>query len=456
MKYAGLIISILVFFTGCQKDEISNSSPGTRNSSLEEAISPLESSADLDVLLNDIGDSRYVLLGEASHGTAEYYTWRAEISKRLIQEKGFNMIAVEGDWPDLYKLNQYISGSNSSASAADVLRQLNRWPTWMWANEEVASLGEWLKTYNQGNAGNQVRFFGMDVYSVWQSMDEVIAFLQERNPAAAQQAEAAYQCMRAYQSDEWGYANATMNDKVNCEEQMQLVYDLVQQVAGENMDEEAFSALQNARVVKNGERYYYTAVRSNSESWNVRDRHMMETVNSLVSQYGDNTKVIIWAHNTHVGDARATDMKNEGMVNIGQLIREEHGDEGVYNVGFSSYQGTVVASSSWGSATQIMDLPAARTGSWEEILHRYSPEDKIVLLNGLKDNSDFTRQIGHRAVGVVYDPTQEQGNYVPSVLPERYNAFIFIDQTEALHPLKDEPLGREVASMRNEVSMVLD
>lgn len=456
MKY--FLLNILLAFTllSCKEQEEGLQPNNETEAAIPaSAITALESPQDLDRLLNEIGDSHYVLLGEASHGTAEYYTWRAEITKRLVKEKGFTIVAVEGDWPDLYKLNKYVKGSaEQGTSARQVLQQLDRWPTWMWANEEVADLGEWLRTYNQSQEpAKQVGFYGIDVYSLQASMEEVLAYLEEQDPASASIARDALACFAPYNGDEWAYAQAASNTDKSCADELAAVLAAVQQQA-ENAparDEAVFNAAQNALVAINAERYFTTAVRDNAASWNVRDRHMMETINRLVDQQGDEAKVIIWEHNTHVGDARATDMANAGMVNVGQLVREQHSDQGVYIVGFGSYAGTVVAASRWEGQMQVMQVPQAIPGSWEALLHSLEPTNLIVFMDELRGNSKFTKPIGHRAIGVVYNPASEQGNYVPSVMPARYDAFVFIDETNALHPLQNTDGARKSKAMLEKV-----
>lgn len=456
MKY--FLLNILLAFTllSCKEQEEGLQPNNETEAAIPvSAITALESPQDLDRLLNEIGDSHYVLLGEASHGTAEYYTWRAEITKQLVKEKGFTIVAVEGDWPDLYKLNKYVKGSaEQGTSARQVLQQLDRWPTWMWANVEVADLGEWLRTYNQSQEpAKQVGFYGIDVYSLQASMEEVLAYLEEQDPASASIARDALACFAPYNGDEWAYAQAASNTDKSCADELAAVLAAVQQQA-ENAparDEAVFNAAQNALVAINAERYFTTAVRDNAASWNVRDRHMMETINRLVDQQGDEAKVIIWEHNTHVGDARATDMANAGMVNVGQLVREQHSDQGVYIVGFGSYAGTVVAASRWEGQMQVMQVPQAIPGSWEALLHSLEPTNLIVFMDELRGNSKFTKPIGHRAIGVVYNPASEQGNYVPSVMPARYDAFVFIDETNALHPLQDTDGARKSNAMLEKV-----
>lgn len=402
------------------------------------AVHPLETEADLDVLLQKIGDDRIVLLGEASHGTSEFYIWRAEFSKRLIEEKGFTLIAVEGDWSDAYPLNNYIRGNSTAATAEEALQEFDRWPTWMWANEEIAGLAEWLRTHNTGKtAAEQAGFYGLDIYGLWESMEEVHAYLEQTDPAAAQASREVLNCFAPYHQDEDAYISATLSSAENCADELAAVLEEVQvKLAAEAPQHEAaFNALQNALVAVNAERYYRTAAVSNAESWNIRDEHMTGTIERLLQQHGPDAKIIVWEHNTHIGDARATDMANAGMVNVGQLVREQYGQENVYAIGFGTYSGTVIAARQWGGATQVMNVPEAQQGSWEWILHRQSPPDKIILMDDLRQEQKFMSRIGHRAIGVTYNPGNETGNYVPSVLPERYDAFVFIDETEALHPL---------------------
>ena len=430
-----ILFCCTLFIIACKDDD--QSVEPEQPTELQNAVVALTDAADLDTLLKEIGDSRFVLLGEASHGTSEFYEWRAEISRQLITEKGFNVIAVEGDWPDLYRFNSYINGSDAHGSSAeDVLAQMDRWPTWMWANEEVASFGEWLRANNESSMARSVSFYGIDVYSLWDSMEEVLDYLEEVDPPSAEDARTAIKCFGTFNGgDEFAYAQEKTSGSIDCADELEVLLATVQDIAGARGDDAALNALQNADIALNAEKYYVTALRNSSESWNIRDRHMMETVNRITEHHGDNSKVIIWAHNTHVGDARATDMARDGMVNIGQLIREQHAESGVHITGFGTYSGSVVASDAWGAEAESMRVPDAQPNSWESMLHGASPGDKIVFLTALKDNEQYNASIGHRAIGVVYDPENERGNYVPSVLPDRYDTFIFIDETEALSPL---------------------
>jgi erythromycin esterase-like protein len=402
---------------------------------------PLRSPDDLDALLERIGGARHVLLGEASHGTHEYYTWRDAFSRRLIEEKGFSFIAVEGDWPDCYRVNRYVKGSaDSGDSARDVLHNFERWPTWMWANEEVVELAEWLRRHNDGlPEDRKVGFYGLDVYSLWDSLYAVLSYLQRTDPSALPAAWAALRCFEPYGEDVQQYARVTRFVPNWCEDEVvALLRELRRKApAYEAHDREAyFVAEQNALVLRNAEAYYRAMVRGGPESWNVRDRHMAETLERLTLAHGPAAKGIVWEHNTHIGDARFTDMADDGMVNLGQLARERDGGEGVVLVGFGSYGGSVLAGKRWDAPMERMPVPPAREGSWEEVLHRAGATDKLLLLAETGQASGWLEPRGHRAIGVVYHPEYEgYGNYVPTVLPRRYDAFLYLDTTEALRPL---------------------
>jgi erythromycin esterase len=401
----------------------------------------LQREQDLDVLLQEIGNAKVVLLGEASHGTAEYYTWRTAISKRLIQEKGFDFIAVEGEWADSYRVNNFIKGpKQDSAAVISLLRHYNRWPTWMWGNYEVAELVAWLNAYNQNqDATGKAGFYGLDVYCLWESMAELMPYLQGKDASVVKAARRVHQCFQPYSGDGQQYAQAVANAAPLCRAETRRLWQSVQQLTKEmpgNTEAELVME-QNALVALNAERYYRTMVESSSASWNIRDRHMAQTLDRLLQFHGPDAKAIIWAHNTHVGDARFTDMAQQGEVNLGQLVRKEYGEENVFIVGFGSYSGSVIAAGAWGAPIQNIEVPAAAQGSWEQILHQLSPANKIIFSKNIRQNKYLRRPVGHRAIGVVYNPQLEAfGNYVPSVIPKRYDAFIFIDQTQALHPLR--------------------
>jgi erythromycin esterase len=420
----------------------------TRTSAMEEDIRrqalPLSDPSDLDPLIRRIGNARYVLLGEATHGTSEFYEWRAALSRRLIREHGFSFVAVEGDWPDCYRLNRYVkSYGDSGESARDVLHAFDRWPTWMWANREVAEFAEWMRDHNQRLAeSRQAGFYGLDVYSLWDSMHAVVEYLESVDPALARSARAAYRCFEPYGEDVQEYARATALVPTTCEREalsvLAALRDKAVEYRGDGRDA-FFNAEQNALVARNAELYYRTMVRGGPTSWNVRDAHMVETLDRLMAHHGPNAKAIVWEHNTHIGDARFTDMARAGMFNVGQLVRQQHDAEDVVIVGFGTHRGTVVAGDEWGAPMRRMRVPPAREGSLEDVMHAASPADSMLIFDGKDDGGieGLDRPIGHRAIGVVYDPRNEHwGNYVPTIVPRRYDAFMYIDQSagvDALH-----------------------
>lgn len=436
VKYLLLMIMLLVF--GC-KGAASVDQPA-----MNLPFHPLQSERDLDALIDQIGEKKIVLLGEASHGTMEYYRWRAEISKRLIQEKGFDMIAVEGEWADSYRVNQFVKGSlRDSLSTLTLLKQYDRWPTWMWGNYEVAGLVSWLNQYNQNKAEPaKVGFYGLDVYCLWESMQELMPYIQG-NDSLMQMAEEVRKCFQPFSSDPIQYAYAVRNASQDCKAQTQRLYNAVMNYTASSSGESAFLMQQNAMVALNGEKYYHAAATSNATSWNIRDRHMATTVKRLLDHHGSDSKMVIWAHNTHVGDARYTDMAAAGMVNLGQLVRQFYGPEQVYIVGFGSYSGKVTAADAWGGTIRTMRVPKAKKGSWEDILHGSGPYNKLLFSNELRQTPPLLTSIGHRAIGVQYNPAAESGNYVPTIIPNRYDAFLYFDTTTALTPIpitgKKEP-----------------
>lgn len=399
---------------------------------------PLEKKETVDQLVEQAGRSKYVLMGEASHGTSEFYKVRAELSKRLITEQGFRVIAVEGDWPACYTLNRYIKGYSDHENAREALEDFNRWPTWMWANEEIIALAEWLRSYNRDKTeAEKVGFYGIDVYSLWESMDEILKYLGTQDRADLEAAREAFACFEPFGRDEQTYGISASLYGEGCEEE---VIDLLGKLQDKWKDmpaedqESALSAELNAMAVKGAESYYRTMIRHDTESWNVRDRHMVAALEKIMEFYGKDARCLVWEHNTHIGDARATDMAREGMINVGQLLREQHGKE-VYAIGFGTYHGTVIAGRSWGASPDIMQVPPALRNSWEELLHRTGAEDKVLMF-GEEETSLDEMMIGHRAIGVVYHPEQESGNYVPTVIPLRYHAFVYLDHTAAVNPIK--------------------
>jgi erythromycin esterase len=411
---------------------------------VREAALPLGAPADLDPLMDLIGDSRYVLLGEATHGTSEFYTWRTAISQRLIRERGFSFVGVEGDWPDCYRVNRFVKGiSGTGDEAVGTLHSFTRWPTWMWANREMVGLATWLRAHNDSRAPDQrVGFYGLDVYSLWESMAAVVEYLEGVDPALARAARGAYECFEPYNENPEQYARATALVPTSCEDDAVAVLKALRSRADRfraNDRDEFFNVEQNALVARDAELYYRTMVRGGPDSWNMRDYHMMDTLDRLMAHHGERSKAIVWEHNTHVGDARFTDMQWRGLVNVGQLVRERHARDGVVLVGFGTHRGTVIAGEEWGAPMRRMAVPPARTGSWEDVLHRGVGTDALFCFDRGAPGGDILElddPYPHRAIGVVYDPKREAwGNYVPTIIPRRYDAFLFVEQSRAVDPL---------------------
>lgn len=410
---------------------------------LKEAIKkfalPYETKEDLTPVLGAIGDAKIVLLGEASHGTSEFYTVRAELSKRLIEEKGFTLIAVEGDWPSTQHINKFIKGyKDGSVNVQDALKAFKRFPAWMWANEEIAKFITWLKKHNEQKE-EKVGFYGIDVYSLWESLDEVITYLSKTDPEGTDLAFAkkAFACFEPFNRHPETYAISSINITEACVDEVSKLLTSIRTHEDKYKDTEEtdLNLKINAMVARNAEEYYRAMVRSDELSWNVRDEHMVEAINEIMDYHGKNAKIIIWEHNTHIGDASATDMEAAGMVNVGQILRLQNRKENVFAIGFGTNRGTVIASSEWGLPYKEIDVPPAKEESWEDELHKAGAFNKFFIFNE-ENRSLFNNWIGHRAIGVVYNPEFEAyGNYVPSKIGSRYDSFIYIDQTKALSPI---------------------
>ncbi|WP_443749321.1 erythromycin esterase family protein [Asticcacaulis solisilvae] len=403
---------------------------------------------DYDALMVMAENARFVLIGEASHGTAEFYRRRAEITRRLIEEKGFMAVAVEADWPDAFTVNRYLK-SDKVASAAEALSDFRRFPTWVWRNTEVRGFVDWLHDYNIRSRRGAVGFYGLDLYSLNSSIDAVVAYLESVDPEAAKRARSRYGCMTAYADPEaYGYMTGRAGD-ASCEDELAAqLRDLRQNTFAwldhdGALDGEAFfSAEQNARLVKNAEVYYRAMFRGRPRSWNVRDTHMADTLDELADflgeQQGRPARIVVWAHNSHIGDARATDMRRRGELNLGQLVRQRHPDESLL-IGFSTYNGTVTAAEDWDRPHETKQVRDALAGSIEDILHRVGMPE--FLLN-LRDRPEVRHLLEEprisRFIGVIYRPdTERQTHYYDVALPDEFDAVIHLDQTSALQPLPE-------------------
>jgi erythromycin esterase-like protein len=409
----------------------------TIESSIKKHALPFEHNQHFPPLIDAIGEVKYVLLGEASHGTSEFYTTRTDLTKKLIQEKGFTFIAVEGDWPACYEVNRYIKGYKTSYSTArDALQAFNRWPTWMWSNKEVVDLIEWLKSYNE-TQDVKVGFYGLDVYSLWESMEAIIQYLENTHSPELDQARKAFECFEPFhrKAEQYGVSAALYGE--DCKQEVLALLQSLQTNRNkyENDEEASLNLLVNALVTTNAEQYYHAMITNDNESWNIRDHHMVHALEHISTYYGSDAKGIVCEHNTHIGDARATDMAHAGLVNVGQLTREKYGEDHVYAIGFGTYKGTVIAATKWGAPYEVMTVPEATAGSWEHSLYKAGNGNKLLLFDAMNQH-EFNETIGHRAIGVIYHPEYEHlGNYVPTRVSGRYNAFIYIEETKALSPI---------------------
>lgn len=398
------------------------------------------SATELNPLIKEASHAKYVLLGEASHGTSEFYTIRTNLTKQLIREHSFSFVAVEGDWPACYEVNRYIKGmAPEYSSAEDVLQKsFNRWPSWMWANQEIVELIDWLYAYNQTQTGKKIGFYGLDVYSLWESMEAIVNYLEKIKSPDLEKALQAIECFDPYERKPEKYGISAAFYGEDCmNEVLELLKTITENKKMDHSDPESTLNMNiNAIVASNAEHYYHTMITNDNESWNIRDRHMVEALHHIGDYYGPTAKGIIWEHNTHIGDARATDMASEGMVNVGQLTREKYGQQNIYAIGMGTYHGTVIAATKWGVQPEVMSVPNGAKGSWEESIHNASASNQYLMFT--EENKDLFRSVvGHRAIGVVYHPEYEHhGNYVPSRLSERYDAFIHVEKTTALLPLK--------------------
>ena len=414
---------------------------------LSQAVHKITRPADYDPLMDLIGDAQLVLLGEASHGTEEFYRERANITMRLITERGFNAVAIEGDWPDAYRINEYVRGERP-VSAIQALEGFQRFPSWMWANREVLQFISWLHDHNQRlREEDRTGFYGLDLYSMHTSMAAVIAYLDKMDPDAAKHARARYACLDHFgvNPQSYGYG-INYGGLAACEEEvirqlLELRSNAENYLAddGRSAADAYFYATQNARLVKNAEEYYRQMFSRSVSSWNLRDQHMTETLEALIehlSQTRNRAKVVVWAHNSHIGDARATEMGGRGEFNIGQLVRERYGDAAV-NVGFMTYSGTVTAASDWDEPGQRKRVRIGMRGSYEKLMHEVGIPAFLLRFDQNPDLAEPLREPRlERAIGVVYRPVTERvSHYFMASLPHQFDAVLHIDETRALEPL---------------------
>jgi erythromycin esterase-like protein len=418
---------------------------------IKRAVHPLSGEArDYVPLLKMVDGSRFCLLGEATHGTHEFYRERAEITKRLIKEQGFTAVAVEADWPDAFRVNRYVRGFGDDRNADEALGGFKRFPTWMWRNTVALDFVEWLRDYNAllNEGATKVGFYGLDLYSLYTSIEAVLGYLNKVDPAAAQRARYRYSCFEHFAEDTqaYGYA-ANFGLSESCErEVIEQLIELRRQAAdyasrdGRVAQDEFFFAEQNARLVLNVERYYRSMFRGRVESWNLRDGHMAETLGALVTHLnaqGQMAKIAVWEHNSHLGDARATYMADYGELNVGQLVRQQYGDEARL-IGFTTYIGTVTAASEWDGPAERKRLRPALNESYEAIFNQTGGADFLLTLRSDRGVANVLREPRlERAIGVIYLPqTERQSHYFDARLSDQFDAVIHFDETRALEPLE--------------------
>lgn len=405
---------------------------------------------EFDRFLKYAGKCRFVLLGEASHGTHEFYRTRAELTKRLITNYGFNLICWEADWPDALRVNRYIQSRGSDDSAEQALRGFKRFPAWMWRNTDIVELIDWLCSYNQSlpKTATRVAVHGLDLYSLHSSMAEVIRYLETVDPQAAEQARQRYSCFEDYGEDPQHYGMiAGLKQAGDCEEE--VVQQLVEMqrrwsdaLHDENREgaDHLFYAEQNARVAKNAEAYYRAMYHGRPNTWNLRDSHMAEILDELCDHFrmqGDEPKAIIWAHNSHLGDARATQMGERGELNLGQLVRQRHPRE-TWNLGFTTYTGTVMAADDWDGDAKIKRVRPGLQDSYENLFHETGLRNFLI---NIRPNTELTRRLSdpllERAIGVIYRPENERySHYFEAHIAQQFDSVIHFDETRALTALE--------------------
>jgi erythromycin esterase len=432
------LLTCTLFFFACKTFHAGNTTiaAGRQDSSAQIPYYPLHNEKDLDVLINEIGEARVVLLGESTHGTHEFYQWRSAITKRLIEEKGFDFIAVEGDWVDSYKVNQFIKGQKQDSLAVlELLKQYDRWPSSMWGNYETAALVQWLNGYDQNIISkDKIGFYGLDVYSFWEWTDQDLPVQDIVLQNAVKRVRDSF---ASYNNDALKYAEAVHKTNVNYSAVTQNLWSIIQKnMEKQPKDEARFALQQEALLALEGERYFRTMAGDQVKSWNIRENYMAETIKQLLNFYDGNSKAIIWVHNGHAGDAQYSDMAGAGNTSVGEILKKGMGNNKVFSVGFGTNKGSVMAGYYWNATLQKMEVPPARTGSWENILHALNPDDKIILSGELRNNKALNQWIAIRSIGAAYS---NNAIYGMAIIPKRFDAFIYIDSTAALRPIKKMP-----------------
>ncbi len=396
--------------------------------------------AELEPLLDRIGDARVVCLGEASHGTAEFYDMRAAITRALIERKGFTILALEADWPEAQRLDRFV---RSTTVEPHPEQAFDRFPTWMWANRQVRACVDWIKSYNDSlaDSARHVGIYGLDLYSLHRSIASVLRYLDDVDPAAARVARHRYGCLEPWQQDPAAYGAAVLSGRYQaCEKDVvDMLTDMIRNRArlADKDPERLFDAVRNADLVAHAEEYYRVMYYGSATSWNLRDQHMFETLEAVLRHRGTAARAVVWAHNSHLGDAEWTEMSARGEYNIGQLARNRFGED-AYLVGFGTDHGTVAAASDWGGPLEIKRVRPAHERSYERVCHESGV--RAFLLPLRTGHAALRRELGaerlERAIGVIYRPeTELQSHYFKAVLPRQFDEWIWFDETRAVDPL---------------------
>ena len=404
-----------------------------------ETFTDLDKAA-LEPLLSRIGNSRVVLIGEATHGTSEFYRMRARITRELIERHGFNMVAIEADWPDAARIDNYVRHRHIRRAGWTAFA---RFPTWMWRNEETRQFVDWLHERNaQAAPAQRAAFYGLDLYSLYGSIRSVIHYLESVDPDLATIARQRYGCLTPWEADPAAYGHAALTRRYqSCERDVaHMLVELLQkgQDYTHKDGERFFDASQNARLIANAERYYRTMYYGSRASWNLRDTHMFETLKSLLDHHGPNSKAVIWAHNSHIGDASATEMNVIGASSISGSSAVSASARSSYHMGFGTNDGTVAAASSWDAPMQVMAVCPAHPQSYERLFHLTNVLGFLLPLRS-KAGSDLGDRLSaprlERAIGVVYRPESElASHYFEAVLPRQFDEYIWFDRTRAIKP----------------------
>jgi len=429
--------------TAPPRKEVDRPTPLSKQIKKEAIHIPSIPTVDLDGLMARIGSSRLVLLGEATHGTAEFYDMRARITRELIEKKEFQFVAVEADWPDAAQVDHFVRETRTEPTEEPTFK---RFPTWMWANRQVLEFVQWLRSHNRqaGSEDKAAGFYGLDLYSLYSSINAIIGYLEQVDTETADIARRHYGCLRPWERDPITYGRVALTTKhKTCEQDVvSMLHRLMQKRLEYSIHDgrKFLDAISNARLVKDAERYYRSMYEGSVKSWNLRDQHMFDTLEHLLDFHGPDSKAVVWAHNSHLGNAEATEMGTRGEINVGSLCRERFGDS-AYLIGFGTHQGTVAAASDWGAPMEIKNIVPSVPGSIERLCHDTGVSAFFLpLRHGSKDLIKQLRQPRlDRAIGVIYRPeTELASHYFKASLSQQFDEYIWVDETRAVDALASE------------------